>query len=340
MKAANPLRLKLDIALEKLILKRKELLTKLPEGVAYGASCAKRPEGYVEDDPLLGPLNFQWPELIKKENDEFNAVLNEILETLPRPDASKLPKLDPDKVWVWGGPTPKWGGSMADDTLVRGADYFQAENVVYVYGPTTDHMMQMHAKYKKMLCQVNANCRTEGALYRSEEENAVLLSELSLKYPNIVGAMCDDYCTGTNRILLPERYEKICRGVKKHNPALKVYGVVYAHELPVRNFQLVQDYIDVVNFWFWNRDEILDYDEHIARCQENFPGKPIIQGIFLHEYGRADMGNPPEILRYQLDKAREYMGKGVVEGIIILGDREIKKWPLSASAVKEYLLRQ
>ena len=71
-----------------------------------------------------------------------------------------------------------------------------------------------------------------------------------------------------------------------------------------------------------------------------FPGKPIIQGIFLHEYGRADIGNVIELLKYQLDRAREYMAKGIVEGVIILGDREIKKWPTVAAAVKKYLLEQ
>lgn len=340
MNLNDPLQLKLAIALEKLYAKRRELMKKLPEGVGYGAACAKRPEGYVEEDKFLGPLNYSWEENIRKENEECNKILLEILAAKKRCDASQLAKLTPDKVWVWGGPTSKWGGSMADDTLVRGADFFNAENVVYVYGPTSDKMMQIHSKYKKMLCQVNANCRTDGALYHSEEENAALLSELSLKYPNIVGAMCDDYCTGANYLLLPERYEKIYRGVKKYNKDLKVYGVIYAHELMLKDFRFVQDYIDVVNFWFWHKDEILDYDEHIARCQEKFPGKPIIQGIFLHEYGRADVGNVPELLEYQLEKAREYMAKGVVEGIIILGDREIKKWPESANAVKNYLLNQ
>ena len=340
MKSRDALHLKLDIALEKLLAKRRQLLKELPPGLGYGASAAAREPGYIEDDPFLGPLNLEWPEKIRKENEEYNKVLHEILVTLPRCDRKKLPKITADKLWVWGGPTSKWGGSMAEDTLVKGADYFHAENVVYVYGPTNDKMMQMHSKYKKMLCQVNENCRTEGALYHSEEENAALLSQLSLKYPNIAGAMCDDYTKGTNHILLPERYEKIYRGTKKYNKDLKVYAVIYAYELPVRNYELIQDYVDVVNFWLWNKDEILDYDKHIALCQENFPGKPIVQGIFIHEYGRADVGMPPALLEYQLDKVREYMAKGIVESVIILGDREIKKWPESASCVKNYLLNQ
>ena len=47
-----------------------------------------------------------------------------------------------------------------------------------------------------------------------------------------------------------------------------------------------------------------------------------------------------ELLKYELDRAREYMAKGVVMGVIILGDREIKKWPEVANAIREYLQNQ
>ena len=56
--------------------------------------------------------------------------------------------------------------------------------------------------------------------------------------------------------------------------------------------------------------------------------------------GDPDAGNLPQLLTYQLDKAREYMTRGVVEGVILLGDREIKKWPESSDAVRNYLLNQ
>ena len=103
---------------------------------------------------------------------------------------------------------------------------------------------------------------------------------------------------------------------------------------------LIQPYMDVVTLWFWHLEELLEYDKALELCQKKFPGKKVLQGIFLHEYGRYDGGNPPQLLIHQLNKVREYMAKGVVEGIIILGDREIKKWPESASAVKNYLLNQ
>ena len=327
--------LQLDIALEKLFDKRSKLRVGRKSDIF--ASYAPRPADYIEDDPLIGELDHEWFEQIRPENEAVDKEICKLLPLLPPPDVANAPKLGADKVWVWGGPTPSWGGSMADDTLVRGADYFGAENVVYVYGPTTDKMLDLHSKYKKMLCQINATCRTEGALANTEEENAELLSHLSLKYPNIVGAMCDDYTVTSTKIVLPERFEKLYAALKKHNAALKLYGVVYVHELGRRKFRLIQPYIDVINLWHWNKEEILDIDKNIATCQQDFPGKPVLLGIFIHDYGCASCGTPTELLVYQIEKAREYIHKGIVEGIVILGDREIKKWPKTAAAVKKHL---
>jgi len=340
MEIRAELKEKLAFAVERLYQKVKVVQRAHPE-IKLGETEALRPADYVEDDPLRSRGNTEWEKLIDPENSALNDVIREILAEAPATDPAKMAKLDNDNLWVWGGPTPFWGGSMADDTLVRGADYYNAGNVVYVYGPTNDKMLSLHSKYKRMLCQVNANCRTPGAQEGlSDSQNSERLSELSLKYPNIVGAMCDDVTALFEKTVLPEGFEANYKALKKHNDKLRMYGVVYVHELGVKNFSYIQDYIDVVNLWFWNKDEILEYDEKLALCRENFPGKPIIQGIFLHEYGRSDLGTPPELLCYELDRAREYIKKGVIEGVIILGDREIKKWPVTAEAVRNYLLNQ
>ena len=43
---------------------------------------------------------------------------------------------------------------------------------------------------------------------------------------------------------------------------------------------------------------------------------------------------------YELDKAREYLTAGLIEGVVILGDREIKKWPRQAETIRNYLMNQ
>ena len=339
MNLSSEQRHKLDMANERLFVKCREIRKR--KTVELGETAAPRPADYVEDDPLCGKVDTDWVREIEPENSALDAVIKEILAGAPPRDTSSYVKLGDDNLWVWGGPTPYWGGTMADDTLVKGADYFNAKNVVYVYGPTSEKMLALHAKYKRMLCQVNSNCRTPGAQGgASDEENAEYLSRMSLRFPNIAGAMCDDVTLDYLKIILPERFAARYHALKKHNPNLKMYGVVYVHELDQKDFTYILPYMDVVNLWFWHKEEILDFDEKIELCRQKFPGKPIIQGIFLHEYGRSDAGNLPELLVYQLDKAREYITKGVMEGVIILGDREIKKWPTSAEAVKNYLMNQ
>ena len=359
MKFSPEERQRLNIAIERLVQKHKKMRKAHPE-LKLGEAAAPAPEGYVEDDPLRNCGNSEWQKLIEPENSELDKILLEYLAKIPKVPAGKMAKLTGDNTWVWGGPTPYWGGTMADDTLVRGADYFNADNVVYVYGPTDDKMMTMHSKYKRMLCQVNSQCRTPGAQNNftgatgktaenlrtpgeknfADAENAEYLSKLSLQYPNIAGAMCDDVSTYFEKIVLPEPFEARYKALKKFNDKLRMYGVIYVHELGTKDYSLIQPYMDVVNLWFWNKDEILEYDENIELCRKNFPGKPILQGIFLHEYGRADSGNVPELLVYQLDKAREYIAKGIVEGVVLLGDREIKKWPDVAATLKNYLENQ
>lgn len=338
-KMTDEIRKELDLALERLRYKVK--MVQKAEEIKLGETGEDPGPDYVEDDPQRCPVDTRWPSLVKEEMDAAMAIIDRELAKLPKVDVSSCPKLDDSNLWVWGGPTPYWGGSMADDTLVRGAKYYDAANGVYVYGPTNDKLMKIHSGFKKLLCQINANCRTPGAQEGStDEENAERLSRLSLEYPNVVGAMCDDVTTNFTKVVLPEPFEARYRGLKKYNDKLKMYGVVYVHELESKDFSLIQPYMDVVTLWFWNLDELLEYDKALELCQKKFPGKKVLQGVFLHEYGIYDGGNPPQLLIHQLNKVREYMGKGVVEGAVILGDREIKKWPRSAAAVRDYLLNQ
>ena len=262
--------------------------------------------------------------------------MREIIADRKDPQPDEFTPVTPDRLWLWGGPTPSWGGSMAPDCLVREKSLGN-ENAIYVYGATTPEAIGMCSGYKKLLCQVNSNCRTQGMLKGSEEENAELLSKLSLEYPNITGAICDDFSTGFVRTLLPARYEKIYRGVKKYNDKLKLYGVVYTHELGKTHFDLIQPYIDVVNLWVWNKEEILDIDHHVAQCRKIFPGKSILLGLFIHDYGTSDLASPAELLIYQLKRAGVMLKKNWIEGVVVLGDREIRKWPRQSEALAKFL---
>ena len=75
----------------------------------------------------------------------------------------------------------------------------------------------------------------------------------------------------------------------------------------------------------------------MALCRSIFPGKKILMGLFLHDYGTSDAGTLPELLLYQLRGARSLLARGKISGLVILGDREILKWPEQAAVVKGFL---
>ena len=323
-------------AREKLFQRRTQLQSlmrvKLGETAAPGYASRVRVE-----DPTRIPLNEEYWVQLAPEFDEFATEVKKELATKQPISGGKA--LKGENIWLWGGPTPEWGGSMQPDTLVKNASYFNAENGVYVYGATSEEMIARHASMKKLLAMVTTTCRAPGQQPESNAECAEKLSRLSLKYPNIKGGMMDDMTAHIDNVTADKINDvaAVNENLKKHNPNLELFGVVYCHELGKKDYTALQPYLDGVNLWFWYQEELLEIDKYINLCRENFPGKKIFMGLFLHDYGTADGGTLPELLIHQLSNAKVLLAEGKINGLVILGDREIIKWPEQAATVKGFL---
>ncbi|MCQ2353066.1 MAG: hypothetical protein MJ033_06275 [Victivallaceae bacterium] len=247
-----------------------------------------------------------------------------------------------ENVYIWGGPTPSWGGSMEKETSIKAMKYFDADNVMYVYGPLNDEMMQLHKDCKKVICHLGRNCRTEGAAMASDVEEAELLSKLSLQYPNIEGGVIDDMAGNYGAQYSRKEYQAIYAALHKYNPKLKLYGVVYAHEFVdmTRELNAVADCIDHVILWFWRKLELPELDLTVEKCRTFFSGKPIMLGIFMFDYGNCYLPNSAETMHYHLEKARRLLEAGKIQDIVILGDREIEKCPAAAEYVRDFLKQE
>ncbi|NLF62556.1 MAG: hypothetical protein GX574_15555 [Lentisphaerae bacterium] len=294
-----------------------------------GGQCPPKPEA------------IRWARELKPASDKLDVVLGEAVAELtaglPAP-----PPISRDKLWLWGGPTPYWCGSTDEDTLVTGADYFNAKNVVYVYGPVNEKMLAKLKKYDKVLCQVTSNCRSPGAQVESDAECAEKTSRLALQFPNLVGGLMDDSMQHSQKYSYAtpgDRFRDVNAALKKHKKDMILAGVIYVHEFEQYDFSGVLPHFDVVNLWFWFKHELLELDDKIAQCRKLFPGKKILLGCFIHDYGLTDLGNAPVLLNYQLSRAAQHLQDGVIDGVVILGDREIRKWPASTAAVKDFLDR-
>jgi hypothetical protein len=230
---------KVFLEIEKLIEKTRKV--RKEHKVDLGESAAPTPENINNTNPLLGKVNTEWTSLLEPEFSNAKNVIREALKQLPHDDLKNYPKLPLDKIWLWGGPTPYWGGNMADDALVTAADYFKSENGVYVYGATNEKTLQLHSGFKKLICQVNDNCRTPGAQEGStNEENAERLSKLSLQFPNITGVHFDDFGPTQGGEIL----ERVHDAIKEINPKLKIAVVTYSH-FDQEPYKKAVKYVDV-----------------------------------------------------------------------------------------------
>ena len=79
----------------------------------------------------------------------------------------------------------------------------------------------------------------------------------------------------------------------------------------------IRDYIDeldVINLWTWHANDIVDIEANVARCETLFPGKPIVAGLYLYDYGDGRR-IPLDLLEMQCETALRLVHAGRIEGI-------------------------
>ena len=273
--------------------------------------------------------------LMEEPNKRMNELILQILDEQDRLETKGPEKFRKEDVFVWGGPTNEWSGCMDPDTSIKGMKYFGAENVVYVYGALNEETVAMHRECKKLVCQLSRTSRSVEQV-ESDAECAEKLSLLSLKYPNIIGGIADDLvlCLGYNYSV--KDIQLIRESLKKHNDKLDLYGVVYARELDHVNIPQVAACLDVVNLWIDRKCDLTEFDMIIEKCRVRFPGKKIMLGVFMQDIGLSDLGYSSEVMLRFLGRAERAYRNGKIQQLVILGDREIAKFPELAKTIKEF----
>ena len=284
--------------MENQIQKQLELKKKLEKIFSEIQDEATKKKIYPYNDKFASP---EYLGLVKETNDESEAMLKNYFEQdLKRKGPEHFSR---ENVFVWGGPTRQWGGSMEKDTSIKAKEFFGLDNVMYVYGPLNKEMLELHQGCKKLICHLGRNCRTEGAAMKSDVEEAEFLSKMSLEYPNIIGGVMDDMIQNLGENYSHKEYRAIHEALHKHNPALELYGVAYSWELEKmpETVKTVSDCIDHVILWFWSKLDLMEFDAALEKCRLLFPGKPVMLGIFMYDYGIARLPNSPETMKYHFE---------------------------------------
>lgn len=228
-----------------------------------------------------------------------------------------------DKAWTWGyvipgdlpGDVPFVGKSSC--SLETAAQYLGTPGVVFMNSNhqretlTPEYLDRLRA-CPRILC---------GLQHGAYAETARMVSNLSRSYPNIVGGLIDDFLDfhGPSAAMTPDETRTVCEALKSENPALRLAVVRYTWQDQADLLPYLP-YLDVINLWVWVANQ---YDWQVRMDAEiekirRITGKPILLGLFLHDYGGTGGPVPMDILEVQFQKAVAYARRGWIEGFVIL----------------------
>ena len=244
-----------------------------------------------------------------------------------------------DAAWSWGyvihGKIPGYVPFIfeGDSTcsLETAAAYFGMQNVILMNGTTergtwgeswTEDDLALLRRFKRILCVLHLRDP------RGAGEAAVRISALSKKYPNVYGAMIDDFYPVEHKIPV-ETMKAAYTGLKSENPALKLYVVRYTH---CKDKELLPylPYFDVASLWVWQANKEIwqgPIDERIERFKQ-VTHKPVVIGLYLHDFGAPNPDKEPrprfnwtkavpmDILEAQFVKTTSLLRQGKIEGFI------------------------
>lgn len=146
----------------------------------------------------------------------------------------------------------------------------------------------------------------------SDDTEAVI--EVAKKYPNIVGAVMDDFLSEKRRaVYSPEIIGD--RAEMLHNAGLKLWTVIYENEL-IETSEPYLDKCDVITFWTWYSELLTDVEKNLAKLKSMLhKNQKIYLGCYMWDYGNSQL-MPMDRMKYQLELYKKLIEAGEVEGII------------------------
>jgi hypothetical protein len=258
-----------------------------------------------------------------------------------------------DAGWVWEGHGFDPGLEPSIYGVGEGAAYFGLERANFMFHRNNPVNLAKLRHLKEVVPEISkwkwveippekgrhgwgfANWRdSRPETVRQEAEN---LSRLSLDFPNVTGAIIDD----TSGIFGYDAYnagwpQRISEALRGANPRLKLWLVVYTHELHMEQWRPFLPCMDIANLWVWKFQDLPRLREHVDRCAEVFPGKEIVVGCYIRDYP-AKEGVPLDLMRSQFETMLELKDRGKISGYSILAGCLIDMHPPQAEFIRGFI---
>jgi len=256
-----------------------------------------------------------------------------------------------DLGWVWEGQgiDPQVPPSIYG--LGQGARYFGLSRVNFLFHPNDVHALRLLRDYDEVVCDVSkwgwewsadgrpaCKARSDPATVRAEGEN---VARLARQFPNVTGAYCDDLLGLMKQFKYgPKEFAGVRAAIRTANPAIKLWTVVYTHELEQAGFWTeMRPHVDVVTLWIWDSDNLVHMPRHVDQCRRLFPDTPIVMGVYLRDYGKV-APVPVDRVKRQMEGIAQLVGNGKLAGYSILAAVLIDGHRPQADAVRDFIAAQ
>ena len=225
------------------------------------------------------------------------------------------------KLWLWG----QTAGShhinnafglpgMSRMTALEGAYYFGIPNMCRVVMAGLPHLpFDQDAMVLDTMDNVVWSIIGDGGSGLVDFTDEIV--RLASMYPNITGAIMDDFMTETRmKLFTPD----VLRGFKEklYNAARKLplWTVIYTTELTEERRPYIAE-CDVISLWTrWAKD-LVNFAQNYEALRQLSSGQKIYAGCYLWDYGsHSEM--PPALMQHQLDTYYQMLKTGEIEGII------------------------
>lgn len=233
-----------------------------------------------------------------------------------------------DHLWTWGHVAGSYTGEFGLDQVstigpAQAAAYLGVPNLVMVsYHGKPEPPYEPCAQELSGLRQVVWSVVGGGGTSRGFEEELGATQRLAAQFPNITGAMMDDFFIGPPdprlAVYTPEEIAAMRDRLHASQPRpLDLWVVLYNHNmvLPIAPHLAA---CDVVAFWTWTGNELPQLEENFARAEALAPQARKVLGCYMYDFGNSQP-LPVEAMQRQCEIGLRWLREGRIEGMILLG---------------------
>jgi len=233
-----------------------------------------------------------------------------------------------DHLWLWGHEAGSHNGRFgipgsSSITPTEAARYMGIPNLIMVaFGGRPEPPFAQHALPMRSLARVVWSIVGDSSSTRNDDSpDMEEVIALAAEFPNVTGAMMDDFFHKPNEHGAVARYsaQQVAGFRQRLHGAprpLDLWVVLYAHDLDLP----IGDHLgqaDVVSFWTWKSEDLGHLPGNFARAEALAPGARKVVGCYMWDYG-ASQPMPVERMAYQCETGLQWLKEGRIEGMIFL----------------------